>query len=144
VFPPTLLWNVGDTMQVMREEVFGPVLPIVFYRELEEAIEYVNARPHPLALYYFDHSGGRIRNVLHRTVAGGVTVNDCIFHVGQSNLPFGGVGPSGMGRYHGFNGFETFSRKQGVFVQGRWSSLSLLRPPYGERARWILRFLIGA
>jgi coniferyl-aldehyde dehydrogenase len=77
-------------------------------------------------------------------VAGGVTVNDCIFHVGQSNLPFGGVGPSGMGRYHGFSGFETFSQKQGVFVQGRWSPLSLLRPPYGQRARWILRFLVGA
>jgi coniferyl-aldehyde dehydrogenase len=144
VFPPTLLWNVADTMQVMQEEIFGPVLAIVLYRDLDEAIEYLNARPHPLALYYFDHSGRRIRKVLRETVAGGATVNDCIFHVGQSNLPFGGVGPSGMGRYHGFNGFETFSHKQGVFIQGRWSSLSLLRPPYGQRARWILRFLVGA
>jgi coniferyl-aldehyde dehydrogenase len=144
VFPPTLLWNVADSMQVMQEEIFGPVLAIVLYRDLDEAIEYVNARPHPLALYYFDHSGRRIRKVLQEAVAGGVTVNDCIFHVGQSNLPFGGIGPSGMGRYHGFNGFETFSHKQGVFVQGRWSSLSLLRPPYGQRARWILRFLLGA
>ena len=144
VFPPTLLWNVADTMPVMQEEIFGPLLAIVLYRKREEAIEYVNARPHPLALYYFDHSGTRIREVLEQTAAGGVTVNDCIFHVGQANLPFGGVGPSGMGRYHGFNGFETFSHKQGVFVQGRWSSLSLLRPPYGQRARWILRFLVGA
>lgn len=144
VFPPTLLWNVTDNMQVMQEEVFGPVLPLVLYRNMEEAIEYVNARPHPLAFYYFDHSGSRIRQVLRETVAGGVTVNDCIFHVGQSNLPFGGIGPSGMGRYHGFSGFETFSQKQGVFVQGRWSPLSLLRPPYGLRARWILRFLVGA
>jgi coniferyl-aldehyde dehydrogenase len=144
VFPPTLLWNIGDNMRVMQDEIFGPVLPIVLYRDLEEAIGYLNDRPHPLALYYFDHSGGRIRHVLRETVAGGVTVNDCIFHVGQSNLPFGGVGPSGMGRYHGFSGFETFSQKQGVFVQGRWSPLSLLRPPYGQRARWILRFLVGA
>jgi len=144
VFPPTILWNVGDHMRLFAEEVFGPVLAVVFYRELDEAVAYINARPHPLALYYFDHSGKRIRKVLRETVAGGVTVNDCIFHVGQSNLPFGGVGPSGMGRYHGFNGFETFSHKQGVFTQGRWSSLSLLRPPYGRRARWILRFLVGA
>jgi coniferyl-aldehyde dehydrogenase len=143
VFPPTLLWNVDDTMRVMQEEIFGPVLGIVLYHDLEEAIDYVNARPHPLALYYFDHSGSRIRRVLDETVAGGVTVNDCIFHVGQSNLPFGGIGASGMGRYHGFSGFETFSHKQGVFVQGRWSSLSLIRPPYGQRARRILSFLVG-
>ncbi len=144
VFPPTLLWNVEDAMGVMQEEIFGPVLPIVFYRDLEEAIGYVNARPHPLAFYYFDQSGSRSRKVLDETMAGGVTINDCIFHVGQSNLPFGGVGASGMGRYHGFSGFETFSHKQGVFVQGRWSSLSLIRPPYGPRSRSILRFLVGA
>lgn len=143
VFPLTLLWNMTDDMQAMQEEIFGPVLPIVFYRELAEAIEYVNARPHPLALYYFDHSGRRIRQVLNETRTGGVTVNDCIFHVGQPHLPFGGVGSSGMGRYHGFDGFETFSQKKGVFMQGRWSSLSLLRPPYGHRARRIMRFLIG-
>jgi coniferyl-aldehyde dehydrogenase len=77
-------------------------------------------------------------------MAGGVTVNDCIFHVGQENLPFGGIGPSGMGRYHGFDGFETFSAKKGVFLQGRVTPLALLRPPFGKRARWILRFLVGA
>jgi coniferyl-aldehyde dehydrogenase len=144
VFPPTLLWKVADTMPVMQEEIFGPVLPIVTYGEIEEALEYINARPHPLALYYFDDSGSRVRKILRETVAGGVTVNDCIFHVGQSNLPFGGIGPSGMGRYHGVHGFETFSHHQGVFVQGAWSPLSLLRPPYGRQARWILRFLVGA
>ena len=94
--------------------------------------------------YYFDHSGRRVREVLGRTTAGGVTVNDCIFHVGQANLPFGGIGPSGMGQYHGFDGFETFSKKKGVFVQGRVTPLRLLYPPYGRPARWILRFLVGA
>lgn len=144
VFPPTLLLNVNDDMQAMQEEIFGPVLPVAPYRELDEAIAFVNARPRPLALYYFDRSGRRIREVLGRTTAGGVTVNDCIFHVGQANLPFGGIGPSGMGQYHGFDGFETFSKRKGVFVQGRVTPLTLLRPPYGRPARWILRFLVGA
>ncbi len=144
VFPPTLLLNVTGDMLVMQEEIFGPVLPVVPYSDLEEALAFVNARPRPLALYYFDRSGRRISEVLERTTAGGVTVNDCIFHVGQENLPFGGIGPSGMGRYHGFHGFETFSAKKGVFLQGRVTPLALLRPPFGKRARWILRFLVGA
>ncbi len=143
VFPPTLLMNVDDGMAVMQEEIFGPVLPIVAYRTMEEAVEYVNARPRPLAFYYFDNHGKRVDEMLARTFAGGVTVNDCVFHVGQCGLPFGGVGASGMGRYHGFDGFETFSKKKGVFLQGRWSSLSLLRPPYGATARRLLKFIVG-
>lgn len=144
VFPPTLLLNVRDNMAVMQEEIFGPVLPIVLYDSLDQAIDYLNARPHPLALYYFDNSGKRVEDVLERTLAGGVTVNDCILHVGQPNLPFGGVGPSGMGQYHGFDGFVTFSKKKGVFLQSRWSPVSLLRPPYGSLARRMLKFLIGS
>jgi coniferyl-aldehyde dehydrogenase len=143
VFPPTLLLNVRDEMAVMQEEIFGPVLPIVVYSTLDEAVEYINARPYPLSLYYFDHNGKRVKEVLARTLAGGVTVNDCILHVGQPNLPFGGVGPSGMGQYHGFDGFETFSKKKGVFLQSRLSPVSLLRPPYGALARRMLKFLIG-
>lgn len=143
VFPPTLLLDVRDDMAVMQEEIFGPVLPVVFYNQLDEALDYINSRPHPLALYYFDRNGRRIQDVLQKTTAGGVTVNDCVFHVGQPNLPFGGVGASGMGHYHGFDGFETFSKKKGVFLQSRWTPLSLLRPPYGERARRILKFLVG-
>jgi acyl-CoA reductase-like NAD-dependent aldehyde dehydrogenase len=103
----------------------------------------VNERPHPLALYYFDYNGKRIRRVLDETAAGGVTVNDCMFHVGLPDLPFGGVGPSGMGQYHGFDGFETFSKKKGVLLQSRWTPLSLLRPPYGANAHRIMRFVIG-
>jgi len=144
VFPPTLLFGAGEATTVMREEVFGPVLPVVLYDRLDEAIEYINARPHPLALYYFDENGARIRDVLDRTISGGVTVNDCIYHLGQPNLPFGGVGPSGMGHYHGFDGFETFSKKKGIFLQSRWTPLKYLQPPYGERTRRILRFILGA
>ena len=141
VFPPTLLHNVRDEMTVMQDEIFGPILPIVTYETLDEAIAYINERPHPLALYYFDSNSSRVTNVLTRTTAGGVTVNDCIFHVGQTGLPFGGIGPSGMGQYHGVHGFETFSKQKGVFMEGRWTPLSLLRPPYGSVARRILGFL---
>jgi coniferyl-aldehyde dehydrogenase len=141
VFPPTLLTNVRDDMTVMRDEIFGPILPVVGYETLDDAIAYINARPHPLALYYFDSNSARVENVLARTTAGGVTVNDCIFHVGQTGLPFGGIGPSGMGHYHGIHGFETFSKKKGVFIEGRWTPLSLLRPPYSAVARRILKFL---
>jgi len=143
VFPPTILWNVSDRMTVMREEIFGPVLPVVTYRSLDEAIAYVNARPRPLALYYFDYSSKRVESVLARTTSGGVTVNDTILHIAQNDLPFGGVGPSGMGSYHGFDGFLTFSKKKGVFLQSRFTTLGLLRPPYRGLARRVTGFLIG-
>lgn len=143
VFPPTFLWNVSGQMAVMREEIFGPVLPVVTYRTLDEAIEYVNARPRPLALYYFDHNSKRVEAVLARTTSGGVTVNDTILHIAQNDLPFGGVGPSGMGSYHGFDGFQTFSKKKGVFLQSRFTTLGLLRPPYSALARRVTDFLIG-
>ncbi len=144
VFPPTLLWNVSDQMSVMREEIFGPVLPVVTYRSLDEAIEYVNARPRPLALYYFDNNSQRVESLLARTTSGGVTVNDTILHIAQNDLPFGGVGASGMGSYHGFDGFLTFSKKKGVFLQSRFTTLGLLRPPYGTLAKRVTDFLIGS
>ncbi len=143
VFPPTLLSHVSDDTDVMQEEIFGPVLPLVTYSRLSDAIAYINARPHPLALYYFDDNSGRVQHVLDHTRAGGVTVNDCMFHVGQPCLPFGGVGSSGMGQYHGFDGFATFSKKKGVFLQSRFTTLGLLRPPYGPKARRLLKFIIG-
>ena len=143
VFPPTLLWNVNDQMTVMREEIFGPVLPVVTYRSFDEAIDYVNSMPRPLALYYFDNNSHRVESLLARTTSGGVTVNDTILHIAQNALPFGGVGPSGMGSYHGFDGFLTFSKKKGVFLQSRFTTLGLLRPPYGTLARRVTDFLIG-
>jgi coniferyl-aldehyde dehydrogenase len=142
VFPPTLLTNVTDDMAVMQEEIFGPVLPIREYAQIEDAIADINARPHPLALYYFEEDVTRAVDVVARISAGGVTINDCIFHVGQVGLPFGGVGASGMGRYHGFDGFETFSHKKGVFVQRRWTPMALFRPPYTATARRLLKFLL--
>ena len=131
-------------MSVMREEIFGPVLPVVTYRSLDEAIEYVNARPRPLALYYFDNNSKRVESLLARTTSGGVTVNDTILHIAQNDLPFGGVGASGMGSYHGFDGFLTFSKKKGVFLQSRFTTLGLLRPPYGTLAKRVTDFLIGS
>jgi coniferyl-aldehyde dehydrogenase len=142
VFPPTIVTNVSDDMTIMSDEIFGPILPVVGYRTLEDARAAINARPHPLALYYFDGDERRVNEVVSSIPAGGVTVNDCIFHVGQVSLPFGGVGASGMGRYHGFDGFEAFSHKKGVFIQRRWTPLGLLRPPYDPTARRLLDFLL--
>ncbi|HXW04965.1 MAG TPA: coniferyl aldehyde dehydrogenase [Vicinamibacterales bacterium] len=137
VLPPILIFSPTDAMSAMQEEIFGPVLPIVGYRTLDEAIAFVNARPRPLALYYFDDDARRQDAVLAQTMSGGVTFNDCLFHLGQHNLPFGGVGPSGMGHYHGLDGFVTFSKKRGVMVQRRWAATSLFRPPWRRRRRLI-------
>lgn len=140
--PPTLLFSPSVEMMAMQEEIFGPVLPIVTYRELDDAIAYVNARPRPLALYYFDEDEKRVDKVLSSTMSGGVTINDCVVHLGQHNLPFGGVGPSGMGQYHGFDGFVTFSKKRGVMVQRRFAGTALLHAPFGERKRKLVDFVL--
>jgi acyl-CoA reductase-like NAD-dependent aldehyde dehydrogenase len=101
----------------------------------------VNARPRPLALYVFDHDREAIRRVLEETISGGVTVNETILHIAQEELPFGGVGPSGMGEYHGRAGFETFSKRKAVFFQPRLNALKFLRPPYGARFAALVKFL---
>jgi len=141
--PPTLLTGTNDAMSVMQEEIFGPLLPVVSYQTLDEAIQYVNERPRPLALYYFDNDKANIDRVLAETISGGVTVNDTVLHVAQDDLPFGGVGPSGMGHYHGFEGFETFSKKKPVFYQSKWAGTSLLYPPYGRIANLMLKIITG-
>ena len=141
VFAPTLLLDVDDGMAVMQEEIFGPILPLVGYGAIEEALAYINRHPQPLALYHFDHDRARTERVLDQTLAGGVSVNDAVLHIVQSKLPFGGVGPSGMGHYHGHAGFLTFSKQKPVFRQARFSSLALLRPPYGAFAERMLKFL---
>lgn len=140
---PVLLTNVDDSMDVMEEEIFGPVLPIVAYDTLYDAIEYVNDRPRPLALYYFDDDAGRTEEVLTRTVSGGACINDTLFHYVQPDLPFGGVGPSGFGAYHGVEGFETFSHRKGVFHQSRLSAGGLIAPPYGKTADLFLKATLG-
>ncbi len=139
---PTAIADISDAMTIAREEIFGPLLPVVAYDTLDEAIAYVNARPRPLALYYFDTDRRRIRQVLERTVAGGVTINDTIYHIAQDELPFGGVGMSGMGSYHGRDGFDTFSHAKGTFRQTRLASADLLTPPYDAWFRRMVRFVI--
>jgi coniferyl-aldehyde dehydrogenase len=141
VFAPTLVLDAPEDTRVMQEEIFGPILPIVSVPDVEAAIAYVNARPRPLALYHFDHDAARTRTVLERCVAGGVSVNDCILHNAQSELPFGGIGPAGMGHYHGHYGFLTFSKQMPVFYQSRLSSMALMRPPYGKLADTLVKFL---
>lgn len=141
--PPTLVLGAPEDAPLMREEIFGPILPVVPYGDLDEAIAYVNARPRPLALYVFDHDRAAVDRVVDRTVSGGVTVNETILHIAQDDLPFGGVGASGMGEYHGRAGFDTFSKRKAVFRQARWNGLALFRPPYGARferlAGWLVR-----
>ncbi|HEY6941837.1 coniferyl aldehyde dehydrogenase, partial [Dokdonella sp.] len=143
VIPPTLLTGVDDRMGVMQQEIFGPLLPIVPYDSIDEAIAYVNAHPHPLALYVFDDRRAVVDRVLDATLAGGVSVNDTILHIAQHHLPFGGVGASGMGVYHGEDGFRTFSRMKPVFRQARWNLVGLLNPPYRTTFRRMLRMLLG-
>ncbi|HEV3193880.1 MAG TPA: coniferyl aldehyde dehydrogenase [Polyangiaceae bacterium] len=141
---PTLVLETNGEMACMQEEIFGPVLPVVTYRELADAIRYINDRPRPLAVYYFGHDREATERVLSETVSGGVTINETTLHVLQDDLPFGGVGPSGMGRYHGREGFETFSQQKAVYRQSRISTTALLRPPYRKTADRLLRFLLGS
>ena len=138
---PTLLFDVTPAMAVMHEEIFGPVLPVLGYGTLDEAIDFVNGRPRPLALYWFGKDDGSRDRVLRETISGGVTVNDVLLHIAQENLPFGGVGASGSGAYHGEYGFRIFSKDKPVFQQSRWSGTAMLRPPYGARAARIIRIL---
>jgi len=145
-YPPTLIVRPGPAARVLAEEIFGPLLPIVPYDSLDEALTYINARPRPLALYYFDRDRARIRRVLRQTTSGGVTVNDCIFHLPQHRLPFGGVGPSGMGAYHGHDGFLTFSKRKGVLLQSPLTASVLARafkPPYTRLTTRLLALLTG-
>ena len=132
MFPPTLLVGVTDEMTVMQEEIFGPILPIVTYDALDDAIAYVNARPRPLALYFFGSDESSQRRVIERTTSGGVLINDTILHYAQDDLPFGGIGPSGMGAYHGAEGFKTMSHAKAVFHQARFNAADLFRPPFGK------------
>jgi coniferyl-aldehyde dehydrogenase len=131
--PPTLVLNPTDDMKIMQEEIFGPLLPVKTYESVEEAIGYVNDHDRPLGLYYFGGDAAEQDKVLTRTTSGGVTVNDTIMHVSMEDLPFGGVGPSGMGSYHGIDGFRTFSHAKAVFKQANSDITAMMRPPYGPK-----------
>jgi coniferyl-aldehyde dehydrogenase len=143
-FPPTILTGVTPDMAIMQEEIFGPVLPIMSYRDPAEPIAFINNHDRPLALYWFGKDEAARDAVLSRTVSGGVTVNDCLFHITQVNQPFGGVGPSGSGAYHGQWGFDAFSKLKPVFYRSPFNRLADLYPPYGAklaRLEKLLRFL---
>ncbi len=139
--PPVLIVGVNDSMQVMHEEIFGPILPVETYDALDDAIARIAARPHPLALYYFGSTGTQLARVLAQTQAGGVTVNDTLWHFAHPGLPFGGVGASGHGAYHGEASFLTFTHRKPVFVQPRLAAARLLYPPYGPRFEKVLALL---
>lgn len=131
--PMYVIKNVTDEMRVMQEEIFGPILPIVPYDTLEEAIAYVNNRPRPLSLYYFDWNTTRAKQIIKQTHSGGVAINDVMTHVMVDDMPFGGVGPSGMGHYHGREGFLNFSKAKGTIRKGRFNAVSLISAPWGNR-----------
>lgn len=139
---PVLIVGAGDDARVMHEEIFGPLLPVRTYRSLDEAIGYINARPRPLALYYFGNVGADSEALLRCTTSGNVGINNTLMHVAVDDLPFGGVGPSGMGAYHGIEGFRSMSHAKGVFVQGRWNLPKLLRAPFGKLADFALAFTL--
>lgn len=132
---PTIIVDPTDDMKVMQDEIFGPILPIKTYGSTQEAVDYINAHPRPLGLYYFGQDADEREHVLNNTTSGGVTVNDVIFHVAQEDLPFGGVGPSGMGSYHGVDGFREFSHRKSVYTQVGPDLMAIARPPYGEKYR---------
>jgi coniferyl-aldehyde dehydrogenase len=139
--PPTLIVGATDAMAVMQEEIFGPVLPIEAYASLEDAIAKIDARPHPLSFYYFGNDAVHRGRALRETIAGGVTVNDTLWHFAHEELPFGGVGASGIGAYHGEASFLTFTHRKPVFTQPRFAATALLRPPYGAAFEKVLALL---
>ena len=138
---PVIAINPSPDLDLMREEIFGPLLPVIPYDDVKDAMAFINAQPRPLAMYWFDNDGKRAELVLKNTHAGGVCFNETLMHVAQEDLPFGGVGPSGMGHYHGRWGFDTFSKLTPVFRQSRFNGMKLFLPPYKPRVAKMLRLM---
>jgi coniferyl-aldehyde dehydrogenase len=139
--PPVLVLGATPEMRLMQEEIFGPILPVLGYDRIEEAIAYINRHDRPLALYWFGADGASRDKVLCQTISGGVTLNDCIWHIAQEDQPFGGVGASGTGSYHGEWGFRTFSKEKPVFIQPRLNGMFLMYPPFGKTFERMLALL---
>lgn len=139
--PLTILRNVTGDMTAMQEEIFGPVLPVMTYQGITEAIDHINRNDRPLGLYYFGEDSGEREQVLKKTISGGVTVNDVMFHISMEDLPFGGVGPSGIGSYHGPEGFREFSHARSVYSQSKIdvAGLAGIKPPYGKKIGKVLK-----
>ncbi len=142
ILAPAIVLDAPQESLLVREEIFGPVLPIIGYDTLDDAIDWIRTHPHPLALYIFSEDGKEQSHVLNRTQSGGVTINGVLLHAAQEGLPFGGVGASGWGAYHGKAGFDRFTHQRAVFRTGFFNAATLLAPPYGKRARRLLRFLM--
>ncbi|MGD8388304.1 MAG: coniferyl aldehyde dehydrogenase [Desulfobacteraceae bacterium] len=141
--PLYVLLDVADDMRVMQEEIFGPVLPVIPYQNLEDAVASIRSRPRPLALYFFDYQRENIAYILAHTHSGGALINDTLMHVAQDDLPFGGIGDSGMGAYHGKEGFLTFSHTKGVMIRPKFNSARYINPPYGKwMHRMVYRFFV--
>ena len=140
--PPHLVLDPTDDMTIMQEEIFGPLLPVKTYRDLDEVITYVNAKDRPLGFYFFTNDKAREQKLLYSTISGGVTINNVVLHVAQHDMPFGGVGASGMGQYHGHEGFLEFSKLRPVFTNPRLSLLHFFYPPYARRHGRILNLLL--
>jgi coniferyl-aldehyde dehydrogenase len=143
LMPPTVVIDPPDDSMLMREEIFAPILPVISYDTLDQALDRIASQPHPLALYIFAESRREQKEVLARTQSGGVTLNATLLHVAQEDLPFGGVGASGLGAYHGRAGFDRFSHARAVFRAGFFNTANLLAPPYGKRAKQILKILMS-
>ena len=141
IAPHIVVGAPADSLLLTRE-IFGPILPLIPYRDLREVTQRINAGAKPLAIYPFSNRAEVVEQLIENIMSGGVSVNDALMHVGQDDLPFGGVGESGMGHYHGYEGFVTFSKLRPIFQQARWSSVSLLVPPYGKVAEGLLKFLM--
>lgn len=139
--PLTVVTDTTPDMKIMQEEIFGPLLPIVASETLDDALDYVQERERPLALYWFGQDKAKRDRVLHESISGGVTINDAAWHVIQEDIPFGGVGPSGMGAYHGEAGFQSFSHMKGVFYQSKLSQGKKLHPPYGPATHKMLSLM---
>lgn len=140
--PPHMLLNVRDDMLVMQNEIFGPLLPVKTYKTLDEAIQYVSSKDRPLGFYVFTNSKSTEDKILMSTISGGVTINNCMLHCVQHDLPFGGIGASGMGQYHGYEGFLEFSKLRPVFTNPKLPILDVFYPPYTDKHRKLLDFLI--
>ena len=141
-FPPVVVTHAPGECALMQEEIFGPLLPIVAYDTLDEAIAFINARPRPLALYLYADDAATIEHVTHETVAGGMAINETLMHLACESLPFGGVGASGMGAYHGYEGFVTFSKMKPVLTQARLNARGWIAPPYGRRVDALLKLMM--
>ncbi|KTD64059.1 coniferyl aldehyde dehydrogenase [Legionella spiritensis] len=141
--PFYLLFDVNESMKVMQEEIFGPILPVLSYQSINEAVKYINDHPNPLAVYYFGNDREELQTLQYQVLSGALTVNDSLIHVAVDDLPFGGVGHSGMGQYHGREGFDTFSKLKPVLIKRKLALITFLYPPYGKLMRSFLHFFAG-